>query len=115
MLTPWMTDSGGKNRVVVQEINLKFVYINHNSGTHQSLLKVARFIGEHLGEFKKAYGSITIEKGTPITKRLFYHKDLVNHFLQSSVTHKSTWVYRMFRAIWPTSGAYSSINLEQKI
>jgi hypothetical protein len=48
-----MTDSGDKKRVGVQEMNLKFVYITHNSVTNQSLLKVARFIEEHLWELKK--------------------------------------------------------------
>jgi len=43
-----MTDSGDKKHVVVQEINLKFVYITRNSLTHRSLLNVAGFTGKHL-------------------------------------------------------------------
>jgi hypothetical protein len=37
---------------------------------------------------KKAYGAITIENGTHVNKTFFYHKDLGNHFLQSSVSHE---------------------------
>jgi hypothetical protein len=63
---------------------------------------------------KQAYDAIRVENGTHVNKRLFYHKDLGNHFLQSSVNHESTCAYRVFRAIWPTSRAYSSIHLKQK-
>lgn len=64
---------------------------------------------------KKAYGAITTENGTHVNKRLFYHKDLGHHFSESSVTHESTCVHRVFHAICPTSGAYSSIHLEQNV